>query len=351
MGNNNRHNYIDFFQHNRTAEQTDTLYSQRIKDAQEVHKKFSSSFQERSCPICGGENFDQQEDFINLYSVVKCRTCNSEYVNPVPGVEALDYYYNHCISNDQFEELSQSRKESSSIILSERLSEVLILINSLLSNKDTINIVEIGCSSGSFLNDLHVYLKNNDLDKRVHLCGVDIDESAISNPVTDGVDLYASSAQDFAKNFPNNFDLILNFELIEHLHDPFEFMISMKNILAKDGMFHFSTPNAKGFDNIGLGYNDFRPLAHGIFPPMHLQAFTTENIVHFAIRCGFDVIKIDTPGNFDVDIVKRFISRSKNSQSNFNDISLFDDDQLAIIQSWLRDLNSSSHLVVTLTQS
>jgi len=350
MTKSNNHKYVDFIKANRSEEQAEMIYSQRIKDAQEVHRKFSSSFEHRSCPICGGSKVDKQEDFIDLYSIVKCRTCNSDYVNPVPGAEALDFYYNNCFSNVQFEKLSRSRTGASSIILSDRLLEVSRIIQSLLYKKDCINVVEIGCSSGAFLNDLHQYLIKHELEKRVILSGVDIDESAISNSVTEGIELHASSAQDFAKNFPNKFDLILNFELIEHLHDPYEFMISMKNILSNDGLFHFHTPNAKGFDNMGLGYNDFRPLAHGIFPPMHLQAFTTENIVHFAIRCDFDVVRIDTPGNFDVDIVKRFISRSEDNKSNFHYISSFDENQLAIIQSWLRDLNCSSHLVVTLSQ-
>ena len=342
--------YINFFEANRSEVQAEEIYSQRIKDAKDVYQKFSSTFENRNCPICGNSKTSPKDSFLGLYSVVQCKTCNSEYVNPVPGEDALSYYYNECICNEQFEELSRSRANKTNLIISERLLSVSKLIEELLSSHKVIRVLEIGCSSGAFLNQLSQYLQDRNLQNRVLLSGVDLDESAIANPVVRDVELHASSAQDFAKNSSNHFELILNFELIEHLHNPFEFMTAVKNILSPNGILYLHTPNANGMDNKALGYNDFRPLAHGIFPPMHLQAFTPENIVHFSIRCGLNVVDIETPGNFDVDMVKRFISRSSSADSTFHNIRFFDDSQLAIIQDWLRELNCSSHLQVVLSK-
>lgn len=116
-------------------------------------------------------------------------------------------------------------------------------------------------------------------------------------------------------------------------------------MLNKGGYCHFRTPNANGFDNTALGYNDFRPLAHGVFPPMHLQAFTPQNVLHFILRAGFKLLQLDTPGNFDVDIVKRFIDQ--NPDSLFSLVEQFSDDQLAVVQSWLKQLMASSHMRCT----
>jgi len=106
---------------------------------------------------------------------------------------------------------------------------------------------------------------------------------------------------------------------------------------------YFHTPNALGLDNRALTYNDFRPLAHGIFPPMHLNAFTTQNISHFLIRCGFNIEKIETPGNFDVDIVRQFCE-VENDYSVINEIN--DEKSLAILQHVIKALGASSHLAV-----
>ena len=179
------------------------------------------------------------------------------------------------------------------------------------------------------------------------MSGIDIDREAINKAVTSHADLQCDSAEQFVKNRENEFELILHFELIEHLIDPFTFMEAIWEMLTVGGYCHFHTPNANGFDNLALTYNDFRPLAHGIFPPMHLQAFTPQNILHFALRASFKLKQMDTPGNFDVDIVKRFLS---DSDSAFSQIGIFNNDQLAVIQSWLKVLNGSSHMRVTLVK-
>ena len=107
---------------------------------------------------------------------------------------------------------------------------------------------------------------------------------------------------------------------------------------------YFHTPNNLGLDNQAIGYNEFRPLAHGIFPPMHLQAFTTQNISHFLLRTNFQVLDIQTPGNFDVDIVRTFLK--DNSDPDFVAIKSFKEENLAILQKLLKRLKASSHLSV-----
>ncbi len=86
-------------------------------------------------------------------------------------------------------------------------------------------------------------------------------------------------------------------------------------------------------------------MAHGIFPPMHLQALTPMNIVHFSLRAGYKVLQVDTSGNFDVDIVRTFL---KSNDSCLSHIKTVPENYLAVFQTWLKKLNSSSHLRVTL---
>ena len=105
--------------------------------------------------------------------------------------------------------------------------------------------------------------------------------------------------------------------------------------------------NFYGFDNVAVGYNKTRLLAHSIFPPMHLNAFSPSSIPMFALRSLFDVVSIETPGIFDVDIVKLSCDELDDN-SLFQSIKLFDDNQLAHIQSWLQALKASVHMEVVL---
>ena len=93
--------YISFLKENRTKAQAEVIYNQRIKDSEEVFKKFSDQFIERVCPVCGEQESSELAKFNGQYGVVSCNKCLSTYVNPSPNLDALDYYYNSCECNKQ----------------------------------------------------------------------------------------------------------------------------------------------------------------------------------------------------------------------------------------------------------
>ena len=338
--------YFSFIKQNRTIEQALAIFNQRLQDAETVFKKYSHEFENRNCPICGAVDYYSLEPFHKTYGVVKCHQCTSVYVNPCPSYDALHYYYNECKCSDMYAGLLRNRGKTGSIVLSDRATFSIELIRKQLTKKKHIKILEIGCSSGAFLSELKIGLAEQELLNNCSLSGVDIDSSAIEKNVDRDLSLYTVSIEDFAKTTNEKFDLIIHFELVEHLRDPFAFMLSVHKLLLDDGLHHFCTPNMLGFDNVAIGYNEFRPLAHGIFPPMHLHSFTTQNIIHFSIRSGFKVAQLDTPGNFDVDIVANAIDG--NSSNQFSFISEFTEKQLGIFQHWLKLLSASSHMRCTL---
>lgn len=332
-----------FVGQNRSEEQAIEIYKQRIKDSEEVFNLFSSEFRERDCPVCGAAIKEKLDKFNNQYEISRCRSCNSIYVDPAPDLRALDYYYNKCACNTQLGTLLKSRVGKKGAILSERVSSVIRLIEAGLSKTDHLNILEVGCNSGAFLFELECALVERGIIKKVRLVGIDIDGNAVRNPVSETLNLHHSSVEEFVLSRENYFDLILHFELIEHLHDPFEFLLSSFRLLKPGGRTFFHTPNSLGLDNMALGYNDFRPLAHGIFPPMHLNSFTTQNVVLFLNRAGFLVDEVNTPGNFDVDIVARFGT----SGSDFSALEKIAKAGLGDeLQRLVRNMRASAHLEV-----
>ena len=100
------------FSENRTIEEAWKIFESRINDAKLIYDKFESDFHYRLCPICGQDDYINLEKFINRYDVCKCKICNSEYVNPVPSLDALSYYYNKCENNRLFDELNKKRQKS-----------------------------------------------------------------------------------------------------------------------------------------------------------------------------------------------------------------------------------------------
>ena len=337
----------NFHSNNRTKEKAIEIFNQRIKDSIEVYDKFNKSFFKRNCPVCNSSKFNKLDKFHERYEIGSCQKCNTLYVTSCPNNDALDYYYNKCNCNKLLEKILSKRSESNTVIYSDRLNSVLTKIENLLIHKNQLKILEIGCNSGSFLQSIYLCLKDRNQVSNVTISGIDIDSNAIANRKCDlSIELINCNVEDFLIENSKKYDLILHFELIEHLVNPRKFICSISNLLNKEGIMYFHTPNIEGFDNLKLHYNDVRPLAHGIFPPMHLQGFTPSTISFLLLDCGFNIKKIETPGNFDVDIVASYLDLKNKDDLILNFVSSLSEDQKIGLQEIISYTKSSSHMTV-----
>ena len=332
------------FSSNRTIEEGREIFESRINDAKIIYDKFGSDFQYRPCPICGQDEYINLEKFINRYDVCKCKICNSEYVNPVPSIDALSYYYNECENNKLFAKLNITR-QMKDFRLDSRIDFIKKFVEKIISRKNEgrINILEIGCNNGTFLSLLNEFISSIGAQSKIDLYGIDIDKSVIENTVDKSLNLHVLPAEQI-EELNIKFDMILHFELIEHLRDPVSFINSIYENLLDGGFVIFETPNSLGLDNKAIGYNKIRLLAHSIFPPMHLNAFNTQNILLFANKNKFKLRTIETPGKLDMDLLTTVSDELEDE--NLKEISLMDEKTKAYFQYLTSYLNSSSHMRV-----
>ena len=80
------------------------------------------------------------------------------------------------------------------------------------------------------------------------------------------------------------FDVVVNFEVIEHLFSPKEFLLQVKNILNNNGLLILSCPNGMGFD-IKLLKDKSHTIDHE-----HLNYFNFESLSALVQRNGFQII-------------------------------------------------------------
>jgi 2-polyprenyl-3-methyl-5-hydroxy-6-metoxy-1,4-benzoquinol methylase len=336
------------FSENRSREEAKRIYNQRIKDAIRIYNKHKESFNHRNCPFCDSTRYSNKKKFHECYGVCVCNRCASYFVNPAPSPAALNDYYNNARCNLLLDRLFKKRQEkTSNFIVDDRVKKVIEYIQILAKNKkNTLKILEVGCGSGSFLSNLKKSVNYLTSDKyKVDYSGIDIDNNAIASRVNEDLNLACSSVEEYS-NRKERFDIILHFELIEHLVDPASFMINSKTMLTKNGLMIFTTQNQNGLEMVASDYNSFRLLAHSIFPPMHLNAFSTINIVHFAIRCGFNVLELSTPGKLDVDMVTQ--TKEYSHDIAFVALSELDSDTKGLIQYLVAKLKASSHMLCVL---
>ncbi|WP_218837282.1 hypothetical protein, partial [Helicobacter pullorum] len=145
------------------------------------------------------------------------------------------------------------------------------------------------------------------------------------------------------------FDFIVHYELIEHLVNPSLFMNIIKENLKINGMTIFTTPNILGLEAQAIGYNEERLQVHSVFPPMHLNSFSTQNILYFSIINGFKLKNLDTPGNLDVAALA--YKNDDLSISELRFLSKMDDEYKGGIQYLIKFLNASSYMRVVLEKN
>lgn len=74
---------------------------------------------------------------------------------------------------------------------------------------------------------------------------------------------------------------------------------------------------------------------------------TVSRIGHFAIRSGYSIVELDTPGSFDVDMVANWLPEEA-TNSPFIHIHQLPKEHLAVFQHWLKALCAGSHMRCTL---
>jgi len=333
------------FTSNRSAEDAEKIFAQRIEDATYIYKKHHKSFDKRSCPVCGGEDSTREDDFHGMYGIDLCGTCSSLFVNPAPSIDALSDYYENCLCNRQLSSVIKKRYDNNDLINDDRVQLLLDVMQGIFEQSTpgkVVKILEVGCNNGAFLSKLKQALEKNYAPDTFELHGVDIDSTAVGSPVDDSLKLFHGFAEDISHEHKDTYDIVLHFELVEHLIDPRGFVSSIHEMLLQNGTMVFTTPNILGLDNQALSYNGMRYLAHGMFPPMHINAFSTENIGHFLISTGFSVEEIATPGKFDVDMLMQCSGDLK--ESLFQDVTNMEEGNRALLQALLARLNVSSHM-------
>jgi 2-polyprenyl-3-methyl-5-hydroxy-6-metoxy-1,4-benzoquinol methylase len=197
-----------------------------------------------SCPICNSESElirSISKDYIekrleslveekipeNLgiidYKLLRCKKCSFEYASPLtPGNNSFYQW----ITNQTFY-YPESRWEWFAIL--DYIKQ---------QSSDTINVLEIGCGSGIFL-EMLTQLPN------LEILGLDTTKTSVEHCRAKGLRVYCETIDSFLENpkYENKkFDFIVSFHCLEHVKNPKGFVASMLSLLNANGSLFLSTP-------------------------------------------------------------------------------------------------------------
>jgi SAM-dependent methyltransferase len=256
-----------------------------------------------NCPACNHNNSFKKYEKYTL-AISECNNCGTLYTNPRPTSEVLDWFYKGSENYDYwnkhiFPASEEARREK---IFVPRVDKVLEFCEKYSIN--TNSLLEIGCAFGTFC----VELQSRNKFKRV--VGVEPTPGLAKTSRDKGIEVIEEVIENINFDEKDKFDVVVNFEVIEHIFSPKDLIVQSKKLLKKGGLFIVTCPNGKGFDFEVLG-DKCNSVDHE-----HLNYFNPKSLSLLLENCGFQVLECITPGKLDAELVRNKILSGEFDISN-----------------------------------
>jgi len=247
---------------------------------------------ERDCPLCGEkeykiitEKFDETYD--ENFTYCECKSCQTIYLNPCPSERAINSIYSKIGYYSKTNKLTDGILQKRIIQKSNRIRTSII--QDVVELEQQKNFLDLGCSTGEFLNFIYCKYKCN-------VFGLDIDQEGLKelskrNPQ---IKTYESKIENFSDD-SIQYDVISAWGVIEHLNNPLKLIESSKKILNKNGLLIFDFPNVKcrtaNWDIKNWPY---------LNPPFHINFFDKDNLLKKIKELGLELISLryDKTGSY-----------------------------------------------------
>lgn len=229
-----------------------------------------------TCPIC------HSSKVLHLcksegYDVWRCPNSSTDFVWPLPTPAALKQLYDR-------EAWFQGGEKGGYADYDAQTEPSLAVVTELLSRfkaaDKELAVLDIGCGYGN-----HLQLA---ADQGWKCFGIEPSEHAraiIKARHGDRITV-VERAEDL---LPKRFDLVLMFEVIEHLADPYKLLFTLfgRDAIGPETLIVISTPNARSFDAIG------NPAGWAYrHPPSHLVFYSAKSLHQLLTRLLFKDIRI-----------------------------------------------------------
>ncbi len=233
----------------------------------------SANFKLISCEICGENAFTRICEWNRLSHVVQCQKCGLQFVNPMPDQNYLERLYQQDEkSNLYYLNYIEERKDRWASYR-KQYNRRLDLIEKYAGGKG--RLLDIGCGGGFFLQAARERgWEPHGIEivppfvqfAREELCLENVDKTPFEEKV-----------------YPDHhFDVVVLWDLIEHLPHPMGYLEKINKILRPGGLLILWTPNAQNAAWLKEKWYGYTPL-------QHLYFFSPQTLKTLLKRSGFQI--------------------------------------------------------------
>lgn len=241
------------------------------------------------CPICGHSGArmwlqapDRFHGRRERYTLLRCPTCSLVWLSHPPEPAEIHLHY-----TEAYDRLISASGQNSPIRWIHRNA-------ALAPYKQSGSILDLGCSSGAFLQSLS--------GKNWKLYGVEMSaESAKEARATTGATVFVGEILD-AQFPPESFDVITCFDVLEHLYEPRRVMAKVAEWLKPGGIFYVLVPNIDSAEGRVFG-----SYWHGLELPRHLFHYCPASLEFLAQSAGLRRLSLETRRNPAVGTSLRYV--------------------------------------------
>jgi 2-polyprenyl-3-methyl-5-hydroxy-6-metoxy-1,4-benzoquinol methylase len=245
-----------------------------------IEKKY---LEKRACPVCGAA--ESRELFIKSGGTyVACNICEMIFLNPVFKDDELELYYQLNNSNQAL------AHDSESDFYRRIYLSGLDLIGKYI-NKG--NILDIGCSSGFFL-DIAA--------GKFSAYGVELNQIEVEIARSKGHFIWDRPIDKIEFKVEDSFDVITLWDVFEHIKDGKKYLLNLKNKLRKNGVVFMQIPSANS-----LAARIMQEKCNMFDGLEHVNLYSPNTIIKLAMNSGYKVLAIESVID-EIKPIKNYLS-------------------------------------------
>lgn len=248
-----------------------------------MKKWMSDELEEVPCDFCGSRKVCVEYIRGDQMRVVECAVCGLAYLNPRPLVQFIPRFY----EQDYFNGSAMARgegglrlepafsQETLPKLDSKKLPRPIKLVNDKFGPIKGKNVLEIGCATGDLLSKL--------ADAGAVAKGLEISDFAADIARKRGLDVTTGTVEQYVSEPYDTFDIVMAFEVIEHVTSPSQFLKDISKLLKPKGLLFLSTPNYSCAHRFTQEWFGFKASYE------HIYFFTLEILRRMALGVSFSL--------------------------------------------------------------